>query len=143
MHMGVCLHGSQSSAAHTHTLQPGPKRAPGSSGAHQQLHAQTYHSVLHIYGVHTSKEAVLAAPALLAGYAPEADFKRADLYLQHSITLVQEASPASATDVVADNRSLLVSFSNGTCQVYSWAGKVCVNGNRAVFDIDLAGSHVA
>ena len=86
--------------------------------------SQTYHSVLHIYGVHTSKEAVLSAPALLGSYAPEVDFKRANIYLQHSITLTDEANAASATDVVADARTLLVSFSNGTCQLYSWAGKV-------------------
>ena len=80
--------------------------------------------MLHIYGVHTSKEAVLSAPALLGNYAPEVDFKRANIYLQHSITLTEEANAASATDVVADARTLLVSFSNGTCQLYSWAGKV-------------------
>ena len=90
--------------------------------------AQTYHSVLHIYGVHTSKEAVLAAPALLAGYAPEADFRRADIYLQHSISLASEAVPGSATDVVADSRALLVAFSNGTCQLHSWAGKARAHG---------------
>ena len=87
---------------------------------------QTYHSVLHIYGVHTSKEAVLSAPALLGNYAPEVDFKRANIYLQHSINLTDEATLASATDVIADARTLLVSFSNGICQLYSWAGKVCV-----------------
>lgn len=80
--------------------------------------------MLHIYGVHLSKEAVLAAPALLSGYAPESVFRRADIYLQHSISLAPEGSTASATDVVVDSRSLLVSFSSGSCQVYSWAGKV-------------------
>ena len=91
---------------------------------------QTYHSVLHIYGVHTSKEAVLSAPALLGNYAPEVDLKRANIYLQHSITLTDDANAASATDVVADARTLLVSFSNGICQLYSWAGKVSIQAHN-------------
>lgn len=50
------------------------------------------------------------------------DLKHVDIFLQHSIDV---QSAAAATSIVGDSRSILLGLSDGTCQVFSWQGKVC------------------
>jgi hypothetical protein len=79
--------------------------------------AQTYNNVLHVYGLHTSKEAVLPAFEQTLG-----QLRRVDVYLQHSTVLDQ--SGAHAVDLVCDSRSILIGFSDGTFQLMSWQSQV-------------------
>ena len=86
---------------------------------------QTYHNVLHIYGVHQSKEAVLATPASPLGSTPAVELRKVAIYLQYSVPLeASNTNNATTTDLVADLRSVLVAFSDGTCQLFSWAAQV-------------------
>ena len=77
--------------------------------------------MLHVYGMHFSKEAVL--PATIGGLHETLDLRRVDIYLQHSQML--NNSGASSSAFVADGRSLLFGFSDGSLQLYSWQAKVC------------------
>lgn len=78
---------------------------------------QTYNNVLHVYGLHTSKEAVL--PSFEQTLV---QLRRVDVYLQHSTVL--EQSGAHAVDLVCDSRSILIGFSDGTFQLMSWQSQV-------------------
>lgn len=73
--------------------------------------------MLHLYGVHTSKEAVL--PAAAAAGAPE--LRRIHVFLQHSVPLPGEAL---CNDVTGDSRSVLLGMADGSLLVYSWAAQV-------------------
>lgn len=90
--------------------------------ADKNLHVQTYNNVLHVYGMHTASEPVLAASLSLGGPGDSLEFKRVDLYLQQSQALGNEG--ASACDVVGDGRSLLLGYSDGSLQLFSWQAKV-------------------
>ena len=78
---------------------------------------QTYNNVLHVYGLHNSKEALLPASDQTLGL-----LRRVDVYLQHSTVL--EQSGAHAVDLVCDSRSILIGFSDGTFQLMSWQSQV-------------------
>ena len=78
---------------------------------------QTFGNVLHLYGVHTSKEAVLL-PAALARGVPQ--LHRMFVFLQHSIPL----DKALCNDVTGDSRSVLLGMADGSLLVYSWAAQV-------------------
>ena len=94
---------------------------------------QTYHNVLHIYGVHHSKEPVLATSASPLGASPAVDLRKVAIYLQQSLSLSGgEGSSAATTDLVADSRSVLVAFSDGACQLFSWAAQVQLNGPSCI-----------
>lgn len=84
----------------------------------QCICVQTYNNYLHIYGMHICKEAILQG----AGLAGLQDLKHVDIFLQHSIAV---QSAAAATSIVGDSRSILLGLSDGTCQLFSWQGKVC------------------
>ncbi len=79
--------------------------------------SQTYNNVLHVYGLHTSKEAVLPASDQTLGL-----LRRVDVYLQHSTVL--EQSGAHAVDLICDSRTILIGFSDGTFQLMSWQSQV-------------------
>ena len=81
-------------------------------------HMQTYNNVLHVYGLHTSKEQLL--PSLGGSLA---DLRRVDVYLQHSTALEQHGT--HAVDLVCDSRSVLVGFSDASFQLLSWQSQVC------------------
>ena len=85
---------------------------------------QTYNNVLHVYGMHSSKEAVLSTSSALGGPTEHIELKRVDIYLQQSQTLSNGG--ANASDLVGDSRSLLLGFSDGTMQLFSWQAKVCL-----------------
>ena len=57
-----------------------------------------------------------------ASLAGMQDLKHVDIFLQHSIAV---QSAAAATSIVGDSRSILLGLSDGTCQLFSWQGKVC------------------
>lgn len=57
-----------------------------------------------------------------SGSAEAVELYRVDIYLQHNQRL--SSGTASANDFVADNRSLLIGFSNASLQMYSWQAKV-------------------
>lgn len=84
------------------------------------LYMQTYKSVLQIYGLHFSKEAAILQSAPVQG---QDHFRRVDLYLQSSIVL-SNAGMAIANDLVCDSRCILLGFSDGSFQCYSWHCKV-------------------
>ena len=86
---------------------------------------QTYNNVLHVYGMHSSKEAVLSTSSALGGPTEHIELKRVDIYLQQSQTLSNGG--ANASDLVGDSRSLLLGFSDGTMQLFSWQAKVCLS----------------
>ena len=77
---------------------------------------QTFSNVLHLYGVHTSKELVLSASA--AG-GPE--LHRMHVFLQHSVALPGEAL---CNDITGDSRSVLLGMADGALHVFSWAAQV-------------------
>lgn len=81
---------------------------------------QTYNDVLHVYGMHISKEAKI--PTIIGGLHETADLRRVDIFLQQSQTL--SSNGASASTFVGDGRSLLFGFSDGSLQLYSWQAKV-------------------
>ena len=83
---------------------------------------QTYNNVLQVYGMHSSKEAVLSTSSSLGGSTDAVELKRVDIYLQHSHLLVNDG--ATAADLVGDSRSILLGFSDGSLQLYSWQTKV-------------------
>lgn len=78
---------------------------------------QTYNNVLHVYGLHTSKEQLL--PSLGGSLA---ELRRVDVYLQHSTVLEQHGT--HAVDLVCDSRSVLVGFSDASFQLLSWQSQV-------------------
>lgn len=78
---------------------------------------QTYNNVLHVYGLHTSKEQLL--PSLSGSLA---ELRRVDVYLQHSTVLEQHGT--HAVDIVCDSRSVLVGFSDASFQLLSWQSQV-------------------
>lgn len=78
---------------------------------------QTYSNILHVYGLHTAKDAVLPLFESTLG-----QLRRIDVYLQHSTAL--EQSGAHAVDLVCDSRSILIGFSDGTFQLLSWQSQV-------------------
>ena len=86
----------------------------------EKLHLQTYNNVLHVYGMHISRETVLSAAP---GSLHEAvELRRVNIYLQQSHMLRNNGS--SASTFVGDGRSLLFAFSDGSLQLYSWQAKV-------------------
>lgn len=82
--------------------------------------SQTYKSVLQIYGLHYSKDPAILQSAPIQGHE---SFCRVDLYLQSSTVLTNNGM-AIANDLVCDSRCLLLGFSDGSFQCYSWHGKV-------------------
>lgn len=78
---------------------------------------QTYNNVLHVYGLHTSKEQLLTS----LGNPLEA-LRRVHVYLQHSTVLEQHGT--HAVDLVCDSRSVLVGFSDASFQLLSWQSQV-------------------
>ena len=78
---------------------------------------QTYNNVLHVYGLHTSKELVL--PSLGSSLH---ELRRVHVYLQHSTVLEQHGT--HAVDIVCDSRSILVGFSDASFQLLSWQSQV-------------------
>lgn len=72
--------------------------------------------------MHSSKEAVLSTSLALGGPSQYLEFKRGDIYLQQSQPLSQGG--ASASDLVGDSRTLLLGFSDGSMQLFSWQAKV-------------------
>ena len=78
---------------------------------------QTYNNVLHVYGLHTSKEQLLPS---LGGSLHE--LRRVHVYLQHSTVLEQHGT--HAVDIVCDSRSILVGFSDASFQLLSWQSQV-------------------
>jgi hypothetical protein len=86
---------------------------------------QTYKSVLQIYGLHLSKEAAILQSAPVQG---QDQFRRVDLYLQSSIVL-SNAGMAIANDLVCDARSILLGFSDGSFQCFSWHCKVNIHSS--------------
>lgn len=82
---------------------------------------QTYKNVLHVYGMHSSKEAVLSTSLALGGPSSHLEFKRGDIYLQQSQVL--RNGGATASELVGDSRSLLLGFSDGSLQLFSWQAK--------------------
>ena len=86
-----------------------------------KLGLQTFSNVLHLYGVHTSKDSVLGkAAAAAAGAGPA--LHRVDLFLQHSMAL---AEGGACNDITGDSRCVLLGFADGSLRVYSWAAQVC------------------
>lgn len=83
---------------------------------------QTYENVLHIYSMHTSKETVMSTGSSLSSAGETAEFHRVDIYMQQSQRL--SSGTATANDFVGDSRALLIGFSNGSLQMYSWQAKV-------------------
>lgn len=55
--------------------------------------AQTYNNVLHVYGLHWTKEPALPLGGALEGGAGA--LRRCDLYLQHSVALEQARGPCA------------------------------------------------
>ncbi|KAK9798509.1 hypothetical protein WJX73_005261 [Symbiochloris irregularis] len=106
--------------------QEGLNRKACWSSSKKLLAVLTYHNVLHIYGVHHSKELALSVPASKLGSVPALDVYKVNIYLQYSVPLEASdaASTATTTALVADSRSVLVAFSDGTCQLLSWAGQL-------------------
>ncbi|KAK9828450.1 hypothetical protein WJX72_000056 [[Myrmecia] bisecta] len=82
----------------------------------------TYNNVLHIYGLHESKESVLQTQTFMSGSRTQLDFKRLNLFLQYSLAVGHDTS--TANDIVGDSRSVLVGLSDGTFQLFSWQGKL-------------------
>eukprot|EP00884_Botryococcus_braunii_P016462 jgi/Botrbrau1/349/Bobra.110_2s0008.1 len=76
----------------------------------------TYKSVLQIYGLHISKDSAILQSGPVQGLD---NFRRVDLYLQSSIAL-SNAGMAMANDLVCDSRCILLGFSDGSFQCYSW-----------------------
>jgi hypothetical protein len=83
---------------------------------------QTYNNVLHIYGMHTSKESIIVTDATLGSFGGQVDLKRVDIYLQQSQMVANHG--ANASDFVGDSRALLLGFSDGSMQLFSWQAKV-------------------
>lgn len=81
---------------------------------------QTYNNVLHVYGMHSSKEPII--PISISGLDSAVDLRRIDIYLQQSQMLSNNGSTASA--LLGDGRSLLFGFSDGSMQLLSWQAKV-------------------
>lgn len=80
-------------------------------------HVQTYNNVLHVYGLHTSKEQLLSSlGSSLQG------LRHVHVYLQHSTVLEQHGT--HAVDLVCDSRSILVGFSDASFQLLSWQSQV-------------------
>ena len=78
---------------------------------------QTYNNVLHVYGLHTSKEQLLTSLG-----SPLEALRRVHVYLQHSTVLEQHGT--HAVDLVCDSRSVLVGFSDASFQLLSWQSQV-------------------
>ena len=82
---------------------------------------QTFSNVLHLYGVHTSKEAVLPESAM-GGVAGAPPLGRMHVFLQHSVVLPEGQL---CNDITGDSRSVLLGLADGSLHVYSWAAQVC------------------
>ncbi len=80
---------------------------------------QTYNNVLHVYGLHTSKEQLLTSLG-----SPLETLRRVHVYLQHSTVLEQHGT--HAVDLVCDSRSVLIGFSDASFQLLSWQSQVCI-----------------
>lgn len=81
---------------------------------------QTFNNVLHMYGVHTSKESVVPSELLApAGAGPE--LQRMHAFLQHSVSL---GEGFACNDVTGDSRAVVLGMSDGSLHVYSWAAQV-------------------
>jgi len=77
--------------------------------------------VLHVYGMHTSEEPIIATAATLGSLEGPVDLKRVDIYLQQSQAVSNNG--ATAGDFVGDSRALLLGFSDGSMQLFSWQAK--------------------
>ena len=70
-------------------------------------------------------QAVLLELVLALGSTPAVELRKVAIYLQYSVPLeASNTNNATTTDLVADSRSVLVAFSDGTCQLFSWAAQV-------------------
>ena len=91
--------------------------------------AQTFNNVLHMYGVHTSKESVVPSELLAAtGAGPE--LQRMHAFLQHSVSL---GDGFACNDITGDSRAVVLGMSDGSLHIYSWAAQARRRGLRVMW----------
>lgn len=74
--------------------------------------------------MHTSKETVVSTGSSLSNVGENTELHRVDIYMQQNQRL--SSGTAIANDFVGDSRALLIAFSNGSLQLYTWQAKVSI-----------------